>query len=171
MRSSRLSPFQYVRSIQTPDVGLNRRKLAQSSRQGVNERHVSPSHVTWCSQRTNSSPVPWPPCPGRTVVDAIVDILFAVDIVINFLSTYEDPVTQIPVIDIKKIASNYITGWFLIDIIAVFPTQIIENIVTGDQSQNGHQIKLVRLARLPRLYRLIRILRMLKMIRIFRKTQ
>ena len=105
------------------------------------------------------------------IVDAIVDILFAVDIVINFLSTYEDPVTQIPVIDIKKIASNYITGWFLIDIIAVFPTQIIEDIVTGDQSQNGHQIKLVRLARLPRLYRLIRILRMLKMIRIFRKTQ
>jgi hypothetical protein len=105
------------------------------------------------------------------IVDAIVDILFAVDIVINFLSTYEDPATQIPVIDIKKIASNYITGWFLIDIIAVFPTQIIEDIVTGDQSQNGHQIKLVRLARLPRLYRLIRILRMLKMIRIFRKTQ
>jgi len=98
-------------------------------------------------------------------VDIFVDSLFMIDIVINFISSYEDPVTNLPIISLKKIGYNYITGWFFIDLMAVFPVQIIENLFS-----NGQSLKLARLARLPRLYRLMRILRMIKMLRVFRKS-
>ena len=100
-------------------------------------------------------------------VDMAVDILFAIDIFINFLSSYEDPATNLPVINLRRIAGNYITGWFVLDLLAVMPVQLIEKMFETGDAQN---LKLARLARLPRLYRLIRILRMIKMLRIFSKS-
>jgi len=106
------------------------------------------------------------------LIDAVVDGFFGVDILINFISSYEDPVNGLPVVSLKKIALNYVTTWFLIDFIAVIPTQLIEEAFTsgGGGTLKGNQLKMVRLARLPRLYRLIRLLRMLKMLRVFRKS-
>lgn len=51
----------------------------------------------------------------------MVDGLFLIDIFINFISAYEDPVTGLPVISLKKIAFNYLTGWFCLDLLAVMP--------------------------------------------------
>lgn len=102
----------------------------------------------------------------------IVDFLFGIDLIVNFISSYEDPRTGLPVVGLKDIAINYLTSWFIIDFIAIFPTQTIEEAFKdgGDASSNAKSIKMVRLARLPRLYRLIRLLRMLKMLRVFRKS-
>lgn len=97
-------------------------------------------------------------------IDVTVDLLFFLDILINFISAYEDEATGLPIISLKKIALNYTTGWFLIDLLAVLPVKLFESALEGD----GAQLKLARLARLPRLYRLLRILRMLKMLRVFR---
>jgi ABC-type spermidine/putrescine transport system permease subunit I len=72
----------------------------------------------------------------------------------------------LPVISLKLIAINYISGWFFIDFLACLPVSLIETIV----SDGGSNFKLARLARLPRLYRLIKILRMIKMLRLFRKN-
>jgi len=98
-------------------------------------------------------------------LDMCVDFLFFIDIIINFISSYEDPMTNLPVISLKKIAINYLTGWFFVDFLSVFPVQLIESAFS-----NGQSLKLARLARLPRLYRLVRILRMIKMLRVFRKS-
>jgi len=54
-----------------------------------------------------------------------VDILFGIDIVVNFISSYDNPETGMPVISLKKISANYISGWFFIDLIAVFPVQLL----------------------------------------------
>lgn len=99
-------------------------------------------------------------------ISIFIDSLFFIDIIINFLSAYEDPVTGLPIISLKKIAINYLTGWFILDLLAVIPIQLLESAFSG----GGQQVKLTRLARLPRLYRLMRILRMVKMLRIFRKS-
>lgn len=64
----------------------------------------------------------------------------------------------------KKIARNYITGWFFIDLVALIPIQMFESMF------GSKELKLARLARIPRLYRLVRILRMLKMLRIFKRS-
>lgn len=55
------------------------------------------------------------------LLDIFVDSLFFLDIIINFISAYDDPKTNLPVINLKKIAVNYMTSWFFIDLLAVFP--------------------------------------------------
>lgn len=52
----------------------------------------------------------------------LVDILFGVDIIVNFLSAYET--NHRVETRLKPIAKNYLTGWFTLDLVATFPTQI-----------------------------------------------
>jgi len=59
-----------------------------------------------------------------TIVDLIVDIMFVVDILINFRTTYvnkNDEVISHP----GKIAVHYFKGWFLIDMIAAIPFDLL----------------------------------------------
>ena len=83
--------------------------------------------------------------------------MFLVDLIINFLSAYEDEDKKI-IDDPKKIAYEYLVGWFTIDLIAVAP---INYIITDDDNNSGSNYnKLLRLLRLPRLYRLLRLLKL-----------
>ena len=54
-------------------------------------------------------------------IDQAVDALFFLDICINFVSAYEDTATGLPIISLKRIAINYLTGWFALDVLAVLP--------------------------------------------------
>ncbi|KHJ49538.1 hypothetical protein D918_00665 [Trichuris suis] len=58
------------------------------------------------------------------VVDLIVDIMFIIDIIINFRTTYmndNDEVISHP----GKIAIHYFKGWFLIDVVAAIPFDLL----------------------------------------------
>ena len=57
-----------------------------------------------------------------------VDILFGVDIFINFISATVDKNTNTIIFDRKKIAINYIKSWFILDLIACFPFQLLGNL-------------------------------------------
>lgn len=50
------------------------------------------------------------------------NVFFVVDIFINFISVYEDPITQQTVYDNKKIALKYLRGWLTFDCISCVPT-------------------------------------------------
>jgi hypothetical protein len=65
------------------------------------------------------------------IFDIIVDCLFLIDIFINFISAYEDTQTGLPIISLKRISINYLTGWFALDLVAVLPVQIIEQMLQG----------------------------------------
>jgi len=59
-----------------------------------------------------------------TIIDLIVDIMFIVDILINFRTTYvnkKDEVVSHP----GKIAIHYFKGWFLIDMVAAIPFDLL----------------------------------------------
>jgi len=59
-----------------------------------------------------------------TIIDLIVDIMFIVDILINFRTTYvnkKDEVVSHP----AKIAIHYFKGWFLIDMVAAIPFDLL----------------------------------------------
>lgn len=59
-----------------------------------------------------------------TVIDLIVDIMFIVDILINFRTTYvnkNDEVVSNP----GKIMVHYFKGWFLIDVVAAIPFDLL----------------------------------------------
>lgn len=58
------------------------------------------------------------------IIDLIVDIMFIVDIIINFRTTYvneNDEVVSHP----GKIAIYYFKGWFFIDMIAAIPFDLL----------------------------------------------
>ena len=57
----------------------------------------------------------------------IVSIVFFIDIIVNFMSAYERYDGSYEY-SLKKIALNYIFGFFVIDFIAIFPVDIIMEI-------------------------------------------
>ncbi|CAJ0580745.1 unnamed protein product, partial [Mesorhabditis spiculigera] len=87
------------------------------------------------------------------IVDLIVDIMFIVDIIINFRTTYvneNDEVVSHP----GKIAIHYFKGWFAIDMIAAVPFDLL--LVNTNSDETTTLIGLLKTARLLRLVRVAR---------------
>jgi hypothetical protein len=84
---------------------------------------------------------------GWLIFQYVVNVIFTLDIFINFITAYFDQEDNL-VLDRKKIALHYLKTWFFIDFLAVFP---LSSILSSDVGS------LSRLAKLPRLYRLIKI--------------
>jgi hypothetical protein len=100
------------------------------------------------------------------VFSIVVDVSFWADLVISFITSYPDPTTGKPVTDRGKIVKNYLTGWFLIDFVSVFPFEpIIKAAMAGDATDDLSNItsigKTARLARVSKIFRLVRFLKLL----------
>ncbi|XP_075501858.1 potassium channel AKT2/3 [Primulina tabacum] len=67
------------------------------------------------------------------VTDNIVDMFFAVDIVLTFFVAYIDPTTQLPVRDSRKIATRYLSTWFIMDVASTIPFNTISFLITGNR--------------------------------------
>ncbi|KAL4658203.1 potassium voltage-gated channel subfamily H member 6 [Arapaima gigas] len=94
-------------------------------------------------------------CNPLNVVDLVVDVMFIVDILINFRTTYvnhNDEVVSHP----ARIAQHYIKGWFLIDIVAAIPFDLLIFRSGSDEPQTTTLIGLLKTARLLRLVRVAR---------------
>ena len=57
------------------------------------------------------------------IIDLMVDLMFIADIIINFRTTYLQ--NGEVVTNQKKIAINYVKGWFVIDTIAAIPFDLL----------------------------------------------
>lgn len=74
-----------------------------------------------------------------------VDVTFVIDILINFRTTFvngQDEVVSHP----GRIAIHYLTGWFLIDLVAAIPFDLLlvgsdTDEVTGTLLYNNQSIK------------------------------
>ena len=119
---------------------------------------TAPSRIAFA----DTDPLEW------IIVDAIVDSLFFVDLVLNFFMAYHDE--EFTLIDdrkvniwkimhktislhlpMQKIAKEYLKSWFFIDFVSILPIQFI----LGGTDYTS----LARIARFPKLYRLIKISR------------
>ncbi|XP_052005086.1 potassium voltage-gated channel subfamily H member 7-like [Xyrauchen texanus] len=92
-------------------------------------------------------------CSPLNVVDLIVDIMFIIDILINFRTTYvnlNEEVVSHP----GKIAIHYFKGWFLIDMVAAIPFDLL--IFGSGSDETTTLIGLLKTARLLRLVRVAR---------------
>ncbi|XP_037088722.1 potassium voltage-gated channel subfamily H member 2-like [Pollicipes pollicipes] len=88
------------------------------------------------------------------VIDLIVDIMFIIDILINFRTTYvnkNDEVVSHP----GKIAVHYFKGWFIIDVVAAIPFDLLLFGSDTDESTTT----LIGLLKTARLLRLVRVAR------------
>ncbi|KAG8000254.1 Potassium voltage-gated channel subfamily H member 1, partial [Nibea albiflora] len=100
------------------------------------------------SFKTKQSNVTW------LVVDSIVDVIFLVDIVLNFHTTFVGPAGEV-ISDPKLIRMNYLKTWFVIDLLSCLPYDVInafENVDEGISSLFS-SLKVVRLLRLGRVAR------------------
>ena len=57
------------------------------------------------------------------VVDSIVDVVFFLDIVLNFHTTYVSQTGEV-ISDPKLIRLNYLKSWFVIDLLSCLPYDI-----------------------------------------------
>ncbi|CAB1312113.1 unnamed protein product [Coregonus sp. 'balchen'] len=117
-------------------------------------------------------------CNPLNVVDLMVDVLFIVDIGINFRTTFVNPNDEV-VTQPGKIAVHYLKGWFAIDLVAAIPFDLLIfrsghfpinsfcfsfPIFSLLFSINGHLLKmatLIGLLKTARLLRLVRVARKL----------
>ncbi|XP_042560261.1 potassium voltage-gated channel subfamily H member 7-like, partial [Clupea harengus] len=92
-------------------------------------------------------------CSPLNVVDLMVDIMFIVDILINFRTTYVNANEEV-VSHPAKIAVHYFKGWFLIDMVAAIPFDLL--IFGSGSEETTTLIGLLKTARLLRLVRVAR---------------
>jgi hypothetical protein len=86
-------------------------------------------------------------------LDNVIDSFFAADIILNFrtaLVTYDGQL----IVDTKKIAFQYLNKWFLVDLVATIPFELI---LLGNTN-----LQLLAIMKTPRLFRIGRILRYLE---------
>eukprot|EP00929_Paragymnodinium_shiwhaense_P031783 TRINITY_DN17735_c0_g1_i1.p1 TRINITY_DN17735_c0_g1~~TRINITY_DN17735_c0_g1_i1.p1 ORF type:complete len:915 (-),score=186.35 TRINITY_DN17735_c0_g1_i1:119-2863(-) len=119
-----------------------------------------------------------PPTDPWETVEAVVDALFWVDLIINFLFTYEDKRGR-EVDDFFKIFKNYMQTFFFINLVACMPASAIQGIVElfdsapmEDGSSTGANAnklaRITRLQRLSRLARLVRLARLAKLMKVLK---
>uniref|UniRef100_A0A8C1TCI6 Potassium voltage-gated channel, subfamily H (eag-related), member 1b n=1 Tax=Cyprinus carpio TaxID=7962 RepID=A0A8C1TCI6_CYPCA len=117
----------------------------QSRLAEVNKHVCVCGYMCVCTKQNN---VTW------LVVDSIVDVIFLVDIVLNFHTTFVGPAGEV-ISDPKLIRMNYVKTWFVIDLLSCLPYDVInafENVDEGISSLFS-SLKVVRLLRLGRVAR------------------
>ena len=82
------------------------------------------------SFKTKQNNVTW------LVVDSIVDVIFLVDIVLNFHTTFVGPAGEV-ISDPKLIRMNYLKTWFVIDLLSCLPYDVINAFENVDEVSAG----------------------------------
>ena len=75
---------------------------------------VMPVHIVFQYES-----VPW------CIVFFTIDFMFLIDIVLSFFTSIPETENEDEVLDRKKIAVNYLQGWFSIDFLSIIPFQVI----------------------------------------------
>ncbi|XP_070397561.1 voltage-gated delayed rectifier potassium channel KCNH8 isoform X2 [Nothobranchius furzeri] len=86
---------------------------------------------------------------STTVSDIGVEILFIIDIIFSFRTTYVSKSGQV-IFDARQICIHYLTTWFIIDLVAALPFDLLYAVKVSVASV-VHLLKTVRLLRLLRL--------------------
>ncbi|KAL7119567.1 hypothetical protein ACP275_02G070600 [Erythranthe tilingii] len=67
------------------------------------------------------------------IADNIVDLFFAVDIVLTFFVAYIDSTTQLLIHDSRKIAKRYLSTWFIMDVASTIPFETIAFFISSER--------------------------------------
>uniref|UniRef100_A0A8C4F654 Potassium voltage-gated channel subfamily H member 5 n=1 Tax=Dicentrarchus labrax TaxID=13489 RepID=A0A8C4F654_DICLA len=88
------------------------------------------------------------------VLDSVVDVIFLIDIVLNFHTTFVGPAGEV-ISDAKLIRMNYMKTWFVIDLLSCLPYDVINAFDNVDEGLSSlfSSLKVIRLLRLGRVAR------------------
>eukprot|EP01038_Epipyxis_sp_PR26KG_P008961 gene8961-12083_t len=87
------------------------------------------------------------------ILDQVTIGIFGLDIIFNFRTAYMDEKNDILITSWRKIARNYISFWFWLDIISTIPFFAIAQALHGNRSVVGF-LRQLRILRVLRLYKL-----------------
>ena len=90
-----------------------------------------------------------------------IDGLFLIDMILCFLTAYYTDEFEL-IEDRVEIAKNYLTGWFLIDFLAIFP---FEKVQSSEDAVDGAN-DMARLAKLGRLYKVLRLIKLVRLLKL-----
>jgi hypothetical protein len=89
------------------------------------------------------------------VVNSIIDVIFLLDIFVNFRTTFINQRTGDEVFNLNKIAKKYLSTRFAIDALATVPFDTIGGIFMGDNVVGLQLFGVLKLVRVLRLGRII----------------
>ena len=96
-----------------------------------------------------------------TIANNIIDAMFLVDIILCFFTSYYDE-DYIIVDDRCTIAKSYLSGWFVIDVMAIFPFDLMTPSSGGGTNAN----EMIRLTRLGRMYKIVKLVRLVRIMKL-----
>uniref|UniRef100_A0A8C2INM0 Potassium voltage-gated channel, subfamily H (eag-related), member 1a n=1 Tax=Cyprinus carpio TaxID=7962 RepID=A0A8C2INM0_CYPCA len=120
------------------------------------------------SFKTKQNNVTW------LVVDSIVDVIFLVDIVLNFHTTFVGPAGEV-ISDPKLIRMNYLKTWFVIDLLSCLPYDVINAFENVDEVSTTERFSLslgprrARRVGISSLFSSLKVVRLLRLGRVARK--
>ena len=68
---------------------------------------------------------------GYALFIIFIDIMFAIDIFVNFFMAFEDEHHKV-VDQRKEVAMNYLKTWFMIDVLSIIPFDLVMTAIQGD---------------------------------------
>lgn len=76
---------------------------------------------------------------GLNVFERVVDVIFILDIILNFRTTYVNPKTNLEIVDPMKVAMNYVNSIrFPVDVFASIPFEAFVSLTsTADSSEDS----------------------------------
>lgn len=99
--------------------------------------------------------------PKWKALSAFAAVVFFMDVIQNFFVGYYENDDEAMITDRKAIAMRYVNSWFLLDMMAVMPTDyIIDMIPTQSQSKTVASLRLTRVIRLVRVTKLVRLIKL-----------
>jgi hypothetical protein len=99
------------------------------------------------------------------IMDAIVDFFFLIDLICTFFTAFIYKGNLID--DHSKIAINYLTGWFIVDLISITPFYIVD-IYYDQYFDNILDPALISRQRTKSILGVLKVLRILKVSKIFK---
>merc|ERR1719295_642782 len=107
------------------------------------------------------------------IFDRMLDLVFMIDIAINFNTAFERGTELI--LERKQIMRHYLKTWFLLDFVASFPFDFFISLLNGGSflsyNDTASNSSLSLLPRLVRLFKLSRLFRLARLQRILRRVQ
>lgn len=100
-------------------------------------------------------------------VRTIIDLIFVIDIVLSFFTEIEVEKTGRMINTHREIARNYFKGWFLLDLLTVFPFELFSSTEQKSYINANQSLRIVRITKLSKFVRLMRLTRLMKAVKKF----
>ncbi|KAK3238061.1 hypothetical protein CYMTET_51902 [Cymbomonas tetramitiformis] len=89
-------------------------------------------------------------------INRLIDLCFMFDLVLQFFLGYWDENTDRWVLDLPTIQHKYLASWFLLDIVSIFPFDMLGIFLKSGSLSSFRIFRVIRLLRLAKLLRIMR---------------